>query len=310
MDLDLGAVRAFVAVADDRHFGAAADRLGLSQQAISKRIAKLESGLGATLLHRSHHGTALTDDGVTFLPHARSLVALADQAVAALGGHDRPLRVDVLGTRLAPTELVRRFHEANQDVEIDIVTSRGLRTGLSALANGTIDAAFARVTGALEPPFEHVPAYAEPHLFVASRKHRLAGRKRVRLADLADSVAWMPGNEPGSEWTDLYTEMAREFGLTISVEGPDFGLDHMIDELAITPTRYIFGGERMRVPWHPGIVQLPVVDPVPVYPWSLMWHRGNRHPALPRLIDHIAAEYRPFDPARQWLPPTDRLTMP
>lgn len=306
MDLDLGAVRAFVAVADDRHFGAAADRLGLSQQAISKRIAKLESGLGATLLHRSRTGAALTDDGVAFLPHARSLVALADQAVAALGGHHRPLRVDVLGTRLAPTELIRQFHEANPDVEIDLVTSRGLRTGLSALANGAVDAAFARVTDALDPPFEHMPAYAEPHRFLASRKHRLAGRRRVRPAELADSVAWMPGNEPGSEWADLYTEMRREFGLTISVDGPDFGLDHMIDALASTPDRYMFTGDRMRVPWHPGIVQIPVVDPTPVYPWSMVWLRRNRHPALPRLIEHISDGYEPFDPERQWLPLTDR----
>ncbi|MGB3443343.1 MAG: LysR family transcriptional regulator [Actinophytocola sp.] len=306
MELDLGAVRAFVAVADDRHFGAAADRLGLSQQAISKRIAKLEAGLGTTLLHRSRGGTVLTGDGEAFLPHARSLVALADQAVAAVGSPDRPLRVDVLGTRLAPTELIRRFHEANDDVEIDIVTSRGLRSGLSALANGTVDAAFARVTGVLDPRFEHRPAYAEPHRFLASRRHRLAGRRRIRLAELAGSVAWMPGNEPGSEWANLYAEMRREFGLTINVDGPDFGLDHMIDELASSPDRYMFTGDRMRVPWHPGTVQIPVVDPTPVYPWSVVWHRRNRHPALPRLIEHITTEYRPFDPDRQWLPLTDR----
>ncbi|MBB4908361.1 LysR family transcriptional regulator [Actinophytocola algeriensis] len=305
MDLDLGTVRAFVAVADDRHFGAAADRLGLSQQAVSKRIAKLESGLGVTLLHRDRTGTALTDDGVAFLPHARALIAMAEAAVASLGGRDRPLRVDVLGTRLAPTELIRRFHDAHRDVEIDIVTSRGLRTGLSALANGTVDAAFARVTGVLDPRFAHIPAYAEPHRFLASRKHRLAGRRRVRLADLAGSVAWMPGNEPGSEWTDLYTEMRREFGLRISVDGPDFGLDHLIDALAAAPDRYMFTGEAMRVPWHPGVVQIPVVDPTPVYPWSMVWLRRNRHPALPRLIDHVTAGYEPFDPARQWLPVTD-----
>jgi DNA-binding transcriptional LysR family regulator len=305
MELDLGAVRAFVAVADELHFGAAADRLGLTQQAISKRIAKLEAGVGATLLHRSRNGTGLTEDGADFLPHARALVALADQATAALRRHARPLRVDVLGTRLAPTELVRTFHEANPDVEIDIVTSRGLRSGRSALVTGTVDVAFARVAGPLDPVIEHLPAYLEPHLFLAGRKHPLAGRRRIRLTELADSVTWMPGNEPGSEWADFYVELQREFGLTIDTGGPDFGLDHMIDEIAGSRSRYTFSGRRIRVPWHPGIVQIPIVDPTPVYPWSMLWHRRNRHPVLPRLIEHVSAGYEPFDPERHWVPHAD-----
>lgn len=305
MELDLGATRAFVAVADELHFGAAADRLGLTQQAISKRIAKLEAGLGTTLLRRSRAATGLTEDGAAFLPHARALVALADQAVTSLRGPARPLRVDVLDTRVAPTELIRSFHEAHQDVEIDIVTSRGLRSGRAAVASGTVDAAFARVVGRLAPPVEHRPAYLEPHEVLIGRRHRLAGRRRVRLADLADSVAWMPGNEPGSEWADLYTALQQDFPLTIDTSGPDFGLDHMLDELAASRDRFTFGGERMRIPWHPGIVRLPVVSPTPLYPWSVLWRRGNRHPALPLLLDHLAANYVPYDPASQWLPPSD-----
>jgi regulatory helix-turn-helix LysR family protein len=77
VELDLGAVRAFVAVVDELRFGAAADLLGLTQQAVSKRVAKLEAALGATLLDRAPTGTVLTKDGATFLPHARALVALA-----------------------------------------------------------------------------------------------------------------------------------------------------------------------------------------------------------------------------------------
>ena len=70
MELDLGAVRTFLAVVDDGHFTDAADRLGMSQQAVSKRIARLESDLGAPLLNRSRAGARLTDDGEAFLPPA------------------------------------------------------------------------------------------------------------------------------------------------------------------------------------------------------------------------------------------------
>ncbi|MDI5981886.1 LysR family transcriptional regulator [Amycolatopsis magusensis] len=305
MELDLGAVRAFLAVADDRHFGAAADRLGLTQQATSKRIAKLEASLGTTLFHRSPTGTDLTDDGAAFLTDARALIALADQAVRSVRRPDRPLRVDVLGTRLSPTELIRAFHEAHPGVEIDIVTSRGLRTGQPALLSGSVDVAFARVAGPLDPAIAHQPAYLEPHHMLAGRRHPLAGRRRVRMAELAEWVAWMPGNEPGSEWADYYADLRREFGLTIHTAGPHFGLDHLLDELAASRDRFTFGGERMRVPWHAGIVQVPIVDPTPLYPWSMLWHRRNRHPALPLLADHITAGLHRFDPASQWLPPAE-----
>ncbi|WP_167473024.1 LysR family transcriptional regulator [Nocardia arthritidis] len=308
MELDLGAVRAFIAIADDRHFGAAADELHLTQQAISKRIAKLEAGLGTVLLRRARGGAELTPDGAAFLPHARALIALADRAVESVCGRDRPLRVDVIGTRLAPAELVRAFHEANDDVEIDIVSSKGLRSGRSALANGTIDVAFARVIGELDPVIDYVPAYLEPLQILVNRRHRLAGRRRIRLAELTDSVARMPGNEPGSEWAHYYNDLAGEFGLTNDTTGPDFGLDHLLDEIAHSPESFVFGAEKMRVPWHPEIVQIPIIDPTPVYPHAMLWHRHSQHPALPRLIEHIRAEFRPFDPRTQWLPPLEIRT--
>ncbi|PKW16025.1 LysR family transcriptional regulator [Saccharopolyspora spinosa] len=308
MELDLGAVRAFIAVADTNYFGEAADRLGVTQQAISRRIAKLEADLGTALFHRTHSGTRLTEDGAAFLPHAQGLLALADQAVESIRARNRPLRVDVLGTRLPSTELIRTFHEAHADVEIDVVTSQGLRSGRASLANGSIDVAFARVVGTLDPSIEHIPAYFGPLHILVGRKHPLADRRQVRLTQLRDSIAWMPSNEPGSEWADFYDCLAREFRLTIDASGPNFGLDHMLDDIAASRDRFTFGGERLRIPWHPGIVQVPIVDPTPVYPLSMLWRRDNRHPALPLLIGHVIAGLRPFDPERHWLPPAEMCT--
>nr|QHZ99334.1 HTH-type transcriptional regulator [Nocardia arthritidis] len=263
MELDLGAVRAFITIADRLHFSEAADQLGLTQQAISKRISKLETALGTTLFRRSRQGNTLTEDGLAFLPQARALIALADQATASLRGRNRPLRVDVLGTRLTATELVRTFHEIHQDVEIDVVTSSGLRSGRSALIDGTIDVAFARVVGALDPAIEHMPAYLEPLHILVGRKHPLADQRRIQLADLGNSIARMPGNEPGSEWAQFYDDLAQAFGLTIDADGPNFGLDHTLDEIAGSPDVYMFSGERLRVPWHPDICQILIVDPTP-----------------------------------------------
>ncbi|MDN2499984.1 LysR family transcriptional regulator, partial [Nocardia nova] len=108
-DLDLAAVRAFVAAAEERQFSLAAVVLGISQQAVSKRIAKLEDQLGTALFARVPAGIVPTAAGARLLPHARALLAVAETAVAAVCERPRPLRVAVQGERQGATEQMRFY---------------------------------------------------------------------------------------------------------------------------------------------------------------------------------------------------------
>jgi DNA-binding transcriptional LysR family regulator len=83
VDLDLAQVRAFVAAAEDLHFGRAAGRLFLTQQALSKRIARLERELGVALFTRQARAVRLTEAGRRFLGPARRALAEGDRAVEA-----------------------------------------------------------------------------------------------------------------------------------------------------------------------------------------------------------------------------------
>jgi DNA-binding transcriptional LysR family regulator len=305
VELDMGAVRAFVAVAGCRRFGEAADELGISQQAVSKRVAKLESDLGATLLRRTPAGAEPTGEGAAFLLPARALLATADQALDVLRARRRALRVDVLGTRLATTELIREFHEATGG-DVEIITSDGLRSAVPALVRGSVDAAFARVVGPVDPVLAHTPARLDPLHVLVGAAHPLATRRQVVMAELAGATAWMPGNTPGTEWTAWFADLAAEFGVRVETRGPNFGFDHLLDEVARSADVITFAGEGVRVPWHPDVVRIPVAPPVPVYAHSLLWRRDNRHPLLPVLVAHVRAGYRRPDPARTWLPPGDR----
>jgi DNA-binding transcriptional LysR family regulator len=306
VELDLGTVRAFVAVADDGHFGEAAARLDVTQQAVSKRIAKLEADLGVTLLNRSRNGSSLTADGAAFLPHARALIGLADQATRMLRSRRRAIRVDVLARQVAPVDIVRAFYEASGKVDVDIVVSRGADPRRSALLDGSIDAAFGRTTGALAPGIERAPAYLDSMHVLVGREHRLADRRRVPMPELSGMTAWMPGNARDSEWAEFYRFLSADFGVLIDTAGPVFSRDHLVERIGASRDLITFGGEKAQLPWHPDVVQIPIVDPTPVYPWSLMWHGQNRHPALPLLIAHVKGGYRPFDAQHQWLPAPDR----
>ncbi|MFB4310276.1 LysR family transcriptional regulator [Actinomadura sp. GTD37] len=304
-DLDLGAVRAFVAITEDRYFSEAAARLGISQQAISKRIASLEAATGVRLFDRARTGAELTEDGRIFLSHARALVGTADQALATLRGRRRALRIDVLDTRTAAIDQVRSFYDTRADVDIEIITSNGLRSARGALTRGSVDAAFCRVTGAPEDGLVRLSAYLEPAHLLVGRDHPLAGLRQVGMAQLSGATVWMPGNAEGSEWAEYHRFLGGAFGIRIDTAGPDFGYEHFVREVGGGARASIIG-EGSRIPWHPDTVRIPLVDPTPVYPWSLLYPRAGRHPALDLLVRHVQASYRPFDPDRQWLPAADR----
>jgi DNA-binding transcriptional LysR family regulator len=308
VELDLGAVRTFLAVVDDGHFTDAADRLGLTQQAVSKRIARLESDLGAALLNRSRAGARLTEDGAAFLPHARALISLADQAAGMVRARRRALRIDALARDAAPSDLVRSFYETT-DVAVDLVVSRGAIAQQTALTDGSVDAAFGRAAIDLAPGIERVPACLEPLFVLVSRRHRLARRRRVPMGELSGHTAWMPGNAGESEWAEYYRFLSAEFNVNIDTSGPVFGRDHITEKIAASPDLFTFAA-RTQLTGNPDVVHLPVTDPTPVYPWSLLWHSLNRHPALPLLIAHAQARYRPYDPRTQWLPAPDRPLFP
>ncbi|MEV4249027.1 LysR family transcriptional regulator [Streptosporangium canum] len=304
-DLDLATVRAFVAVTEDRYFSEAAATLGITQQAVSKRIAKLESDLGVRLLSRTRTGAELTKDGEAFLHHARALVSIADQALEMLHGRRRSLRVDVLDTRLASIDVIRAFHRTVEDVEIDIITSNGLRSARSTLAHGSADAAFARVSGTLEDDLVSIPAYLEQAHLLVGRDHPLAGLPQVETARLSGMTVWMPGNAARSEWAEFWDLFGAAFDIRIDASGPDFGWEYFVEEIG-SGERIGLVGEWCRLPSHPRTVQIPVTDPAPMYPCSLLFHRQNYHPVLALLTRFIENNFRPFDPRRQWLPAPDR----
>ncbi|MEU9166628.1 LysR family transcriptional regulator [Streptomyces sp. NPDC048420] len=305
--MDLDAVRTFVAVADAGRFQEAADRLAVTQQAVSKRIAALEKDLGARLFTRAPRGTRLTIDGQAFLPHARELLRAAERAAASVRPGSRALRVDVIGRRLAPAELLRAFHRTHPDTELDVVTLFDADAALAAIRSGTIDASFRAVPRSAGQPSDGITSmrvYDEPIQLLTGPDHRLAAARAVEPAALAGHRIWMPGLVTGTEWGTYYDDLAAAFGLTIEVTGPDFGTDPLLDTIADSPSLATLVGELTRFVWpaDQDLRRIPVRGPTPVYPHSLIWRADNPHPALGALRDHLHAT-RPEPPgAGVWAP--------
>ncbi|WP_236789975.1 LysR family transcriptional regulator [Amycolatopsis sp. GM8] len=304
--MDLDAVRTFIAVAETGQFQSAADDLEITQQAASKRVAGLERELGVRLFARTAKGARLTVDGQALLPHARELLRAAERAAAAVTPGRRALRIDVVNRRIAPSNVLRAFYQQHPAIELDVVTlaHADAASALAEVSAGTLDATF-RSLRALELPDELRSARVidDRHELLVGPKHPLANAKSVTPAELAEHPVWMPGMTD-AEPIGYYEDLAGAFGLTIDTIGPMFGIEALLAEIADSARLANLVGEGSRYLWPESydLRRIPVVDPIPVYPLSVVWRADNAHPVLADFLEYLRARYRATAGEDVWVP--------
>jgi DNA-binding transcriptional LysR family regulator len=218
--MDLAALHAFVEVARTASFSLAADALHLTQPAVSRRIAGLETELGARLFDRIGRQVTLTEAGTALLPRARALLndaADLRRLVSSLSGRvEGPLVMATshhVGLRRLPPVL-RRFTRLHPLVALEIrfMDSEAACHGVEA---GELELAV--VTLPLEPiaALETIPVWRDPLRFVVAADDPLAGAAAVTI----DELARRPGVLPSSAtYTRAILERAvREHGLVLDV---------------------------------------------------------------------------------------------
>lgn len=199
MDLDLRKLRYFVTVADQLHFGRAADELHIAQPALSRQIRALEQDLGASLFTRDRHGVELTDAGRQLLTDAGPLLASAQavrRRVSAAAGGKRRLMVG-FRAGVAVTPAVRAFEGRHPDVLVDVQRIEA-DDQAAMLLDGRIDVGYVRLP-IDEAGLRVTPLYTEPRVAVLPAGHRLAGKEEVTEADLAgEPLVWHgdPSTQP------------------------------------------------------------------------------------------------------------------
>ncbi|MGW3174234.1 LysR family transcriptional regulator [Streptomyces sp. NPDC001153] len=181
--MELRQLSYFVAVAEELHFGRAAERLHIVQSAVSQQIQRLERELGAELFDRSPRRVRLTGAGERLLPEARAVLAAAERARAAVAA-PAGLRLGTstgLGAHL--DRVLAAFAERAPEVPVELVSlPAGER--LARVAAGRLDAAFVR---SADPPagVRVVPLWPDPLVAAVPAAHPLARQAEIELAELA-----------------------------------------------------------------------------------------------------------------------------
>ncbi|MFF2042403.1 LysR family transcriptional regulator [Kitasatospora sp. NPDC058170] len=312
-DLHPRLLRGFVATAETLHFGRAAERLHIAQQALSRDIRSLEDLFGDALFTRTTRSVELTPAGLRLLPKARSLLDLHDELVTDAA--HRPLLLDlnsdVTGPDLTSARILEQARAAWPQGEILARFHGGLAAAAGELLAHRLDVSFGRFAGLAagqRAQLHQTPVRLERISVMMAVGHPLADRPVLRLAELADHpVDVCAGNPATTEWAELGARLLREHGLVPAAPYvPPVG----VDETARYLTRH---GDPMLTttggPLIPGVVNVPLVDPVPLSLVSLVRRPQLRHPGLAALAEAAAGlgarEGWLRRPAGSWLPDAD-----
>lgn len=208
--MELRQLRYFLALAEDLHFTRAAQRVHVAQPALSAQIRALEHEVGGPLVHRTTRQVTLTAAGEALVAEAASLVDEADRTLAEIRSIVRRERqILAVGCLGAPGDLLdttvnalaRRFPE----VTVDLRTFDYVQIW-SSLVDGGVDLALAYLPsdGIELRDLEVLEICDEPRMVVLSASHKLADRRELRPADLANEVFITHPDIAPERWRDFW----------------------------------------------------------------------------------------------------------
>lgn len=286
--MDIRSLACFVAVAEDLHFRRAADRLHITQPALSQRIRALEEEVGAMLLDRDRRHVSLTPAGAAFLAPARAAV---NSAMLAKSAAQRALRGEIGRLRLGFTviafhgflpEAVRLYRGRFPDVDVELteINSPSLER---ALASGELD------LGVLHPPLE-TPSLgccglpAQKLVLALPQDHPLARKRIIPAEALRDQPFLIAPRRIGPSIYDKVIAHFRNAGFSPLI----------VQEVTPMPTLIglVSAGvglglvtEGLAAAGRPGVVFRPVSPPPPELPIAAAWAGERPTVAAERFLD-------------------------
>lgn len=287
--MDLRDLEAFVAVAEELHFGRAAVRLHMAQPPLSARISQLEKELRLQLFQRSTRSVVLTDAGGRLLTPARRVLtqmnAMRDAAASIVSGEEGLVRAGFLGasSQSALSQLMNEVRRNHPGIEMVLQAQTYVDSAFDLLVAGDLDVAFVR-TPITRPELSYRIVEVEQVLCALPDDHRLAGQDSIRLEDLMDDgFISLPEIQSMLRATLHSMCHAAGFAPRIAQVAPD----------SATVLALVAGGagvtitlSSMRPVQSVGIVYKPIEDTEPTHMFAaLAWRTDNTAPALARVLE-------------------------
>lgn len=297
--MELRQLRYFVAVAEELHFGRAAERLQIAAPSLSQQIKVLEASLGAQLFLRDRRHVELTSAGRMLLGDARELLSLAAGAQRRLAGTSGPLRFGYVSW--LPDNLIS---SVRSDLRLDewVMPSH---IQIERVLDGGLDAAIAWAA-ARDQRLHLELLWPEPLVALVPSRNRdeAVAAAAVRVLIDADLTSW-------DAWNQFARDFADHTGARV-VEIDDGGIaGHGFHDRCLKLNAPVLQSpKRHAVPLPAGLRARPVRDPTPLWCWSLVTRADDDRSAVLSLRENAARLTREtglhaLPPGACWLPPRD-----
>ncbi|GAA1887903.1 LysR family transcriptional regulator [Streptantibioticus ferralitis] len=221
--MEIRQLQYFTAVAEEMHFGRAAERLHIGQPAVSQLIRRLEREVGVELFDRSPRHVRLTPAGTRLLPEARAVLAAVARARAAVAEHaavqEHSVRIGTstgMGERL--DDVLTAFSQLVPQAGVELRYTP-TRDRLEQVAEGGLDAAFVRGEQEEDERLRIVPVWQEPLVAVLPAAHPLAARAELPMDELAALPLRLTPRWNNPPLVDLVRSACRDAGFE-PVPGP------------------------------------------------------------------------------------------
>ena len=284
MDVHGRDLRYFVTVAEELHFTRAAERLFVSQPALSKQVRMLERQLGAPLFERGRPGVSLTQVGAALLPHARRVLAEWDAAwEAAERAKSQQRAALVVGMSTSPGRggllpaIRSRFTAVHPEATVNL-HQVSWDDATAGLADGTADVAFVWLPVPDPGRYTWVVVAEEPRLAAMPRTHPLAGREVIDFAELLDEPFLALPQSAGplrDHWLALDARGGRPPRIGAEITGTGETYEALMDGQGIC---LLAAGNAPLIALE-GVITRPVRG-LPPSQLALAWRTGDHRPLV------------------------------
>lgn len=257
-------IEIFLALADELHFGNAAERLHVSTARVSQTIKKLERRMGAALFERTSRRVALTPIGrrleKDLRPAYEQILEGIDRAIAAGRGIDGVLRVGFIGTAVGGLlhQVAATFHARHSACEVQVMEAR-YSDFLDLLRADELDLILVPVKVA-EPDIAASPVlFREPSVLAVSARHSFAKRTSVSLEDLARDKVLRPRSLP--DYMDESLVPRRTPSGRPIERGPEFStVQEMLSLIGAGLGMFPVPAHASRYDTRPDVAYIPISD--------------------------------------------------
>lgn len=310
--MNVDQARAFLAVAEELHFGRAAERLRIAQPPLSRTIKKLEQSLKAELFIRSTRSVELTAAGAALMEPARKIIAASEDARRivreTLHGEIGVVRIGFAGASVHSTigALVRRVKKDHPRITLELESAQFAHHGLQRVVDGSLDAVIGR-WDFVPSEVDSMVVAVEELLVAVPQSHPLADRAAVSIREMAEEDWIVLPSGFGSALYNRLSSLAMSAGFIPKVvyTAPDSATlvvlvgAEMGCALSLDSVRDYVRGD--------GVSFVPLIADNKKLDVQLIWDRRNLNPALQSVLETARRVFREVEPvgtAKSAVPPT------